>query len=239
MKLIIWIIIGSMMFILNTLLITTMADWFIVGFAHPVRKKLCRAKRSGEPAKPCEKGFREPYNKEQDRLYDKEYLITAPNRMDKQKSTECSGFATAYVFRSFGMEAEGNELYGKMPGKLKNGAVLPKNVRKLVQGYGFPVRYVKGSLETLKADLCEGNRVIVLIKTRPDKRWLHYVPIVGYDEEHIFIAESMKTLTNCKEYHYNRALANRDFLQLWDTRMCYMPFYKNTYLVIGQQTSSK
>ena len=98
--------------------------------------------------------------------------------------------------------------------------------------YGFKVTYVKGSLESLKAELCEGNRVIVLIKTRADRAWLHYVPIVGYDEDNVFIAESLEYLVNCQETYYNRSLAHREFLKLWDTRMPYMPLYKNTYLII-------
>ena len=184
--------------------IINIADWMIIGFAIPTRK----------------------------RRYKKEYMIKNKNRMDFQKSSECSGFSFAYILRSVGREADGNDMYAQMPGKFKNGAVMPKNLKKLVQMYGFKVTYVKGSLESLKAELCEGNRVIVLIKTRADRAWLHYVPIVGYDEDNVFIAESLEYLVNCQETYYNRSLANREFFKLWDTRMPYMPLYKNTYLII-------
>ena len=135
------------------------------------------------------------------------------------------------------IESDGNDIYAKMPGKFKNGAVLPKNLKKLLRQYGFKVKYVKGTIESLKAELCEENRVIALIKTRPDKAWLHYVPIVGYDETNIYIAESLDYLINCKEIYYNRSLTNYEFLKLWDTRMFYMPFYKNTFLVIKKADS--
>lgn len=184
--------------------IINIADWMIIGFAIPTRK----------------------------RHYKKEYMIKNKNRMDFQKSSECSGFSFAYILRSVGREADGNDMYAQMPGKFKNGAVMPKNLKKLVQMYGFKVTYVKGSLESLKAELCEGNRVIVLIKTRADRAWLHYVPIVGYDEDNVFIAESLEYLVNCQETYYNRSLAHCEFLKLWDTRMPYMPLYKNTYLII-------
>ena len=184
--------------------IINIADWMIIGFAIPTRK----------------------------RRYKKEYMIKNKNRMDFQKSSECSGFSFAYILRSVGREADGNDMYAQMPGKFKNGAVMPKNLKKLVQMYGFKVTYVKGSLESLKAELCEGNRVIVLIKTRADRAWLHYVPIVGYDEDNVFIAESLEYLVNCQETYYNRSLAHCEFLKLWDTRMPYMPLYKNTYLII-------
>lgn len=123
-------------------------------------------------------------------------------------------------------------MYEKMPGKLRNGAVLSKNLKKVLKKYGYNVIYRKGNLNTLKAELSRGNRVIVFIKTRLDKRWLHYVPIVGYNEENIFIAESMKNLENCNEIYYNRRLSKAEFLRFWDTRAFYMPFYRNTYLVI-------
>ena len=160
------------------------------------------------------------------------YILAVPNRIDFQRSTECSGFSAAHVLRSLGMEADGNEMYSRMPGKLRNGAVLPKNLKKILQNSGFKVKYCKGNLNTIKSLLGEGKRVIAFMKTRPDKHWLHYVHVVGYDEEHIFIADSLRELANCKEEYYNRRLSYAEFLKLWDTREVYMPFYKNTFLTI-------
>ena len=90
------------------------------------------------------------------------------------------------------------------------------------------------NLTSLKADLCEGKRVIVFIKTRLDKKWLHYTPVVGYDEEFIYIAESINSLANCQSEYYNRKLTYQEFLKYWDTREIYMPFYRNTYIVIEE-----
>lgn len=200
--------IGVLIFLINTIIIIAVLDWIIVGFAIPVFGK---------------------------KAYEKTFLLQNKNRLALQKSTECSGFSSAHVLRSFGVEADGNELYAKMPGRLKNGAVLPKNLKKLLKQYGFRVRFVRGSLESLKAELSRGNRVIAFVKTRLDKNWLHYVPVVGYDEEEIFIAESLNYLTNCREEFFNRRLKAQEFLKYWNTRAWYMPFYKNTYLVIERR----
>ena len=196
-----WIVI----FIINTILITNICDWFIVGFPRPTLRK--------EPAA------------------DK-FLLQGNNRMDFQKSTECSGFSSAYVLRSYGVEADGNELYAKMPGKMRNGAVLPRNLKKALKCMGFHVTFRSGNPETLKAELCKGNRVIALVRTQLGKRWLHYVPIVGYDEKEVFIADSMRSLTNCREEYFNRRLSWEEFLRYWNVREIYMPFYRYTYLVI-------
>ncbi len=196
-----------LVFIINTIIITCLLDGLIIGFALPAKK----------------------------RQYKREYMIKMPNRFDYQTSTECSGFSSAYVLRSFGIEADGREFYARIPHKIPGGAVLPSVLRKEIIRRGLKARYVKGNLETLKADLSEGKRVIVFIRTRTDKRWLHYVPIVGYDEENIYIAESMNSLVNCEGAHSNRRLSDEEFLKFWDTRELYMPFYRNTYLVIEKE----
>ena len=191
-------------FIINTIIITCLLDGLIIGFAMPAKR----------------------------RQYKREFMLKTPNRFDYQGGTECSGFSSAYVLRSFGIEADGREVYAGIPHKVPGGAVLPGVLSKELGKYGLKARYIKGNLKTLKADLSEGKRIIVFIRTRTDKRWLHYVPIVGYDEDNVYIAESMNSLVNCEGAHSNRRLSNEEFLKFWDTREVYMPFYRNTYLVI-------
>ncbi|MBE5947768.1 MAG: peptidase [Lachnospiraceae bacterium] len=202
------ILIFLLIFCINTFIITVITDMFILGTPRKCREE--------EPKQKC-------------------YILAVPNRIDFQRSAECSGFSAAHVLRSFGVEADGNELYARMQGKLRNGAVLPKNLRKALKLRGFKVRYCRGNLNTLKSSLSEGKRVIAFVKTRKDRHWLHYVHVVGYDEEHVLIADSLRELANCKEEHYNRKLSYAEFLELWDTREIYMPFYKNTFLMIEKQ----
>lgn len=162
----------------------------------------------------------------------KEYIITKENRIDIQTGYQCSGFSSAYVLRHWDIQAEGVDLYKIMPNKMKNGYVYPKGLCRLLQSYGFKVKYCRGSLNTLKVHINKGNPVIVLIRVRKDKEWLHYVPVVGYDEQHIFIAESLKELVNCECKYYNRRVDNKEFLKLWNTAMIKQPFYRNTYMII-------
>lgn len=194
----------TLFYIIIAIFIVCLLDGLIIGFAMPAKK--------GQ--------------------YKREFMLKTPNRFDYQGGTECSGFSSAYVLRSFGIEADGREFYARIPHKIPGGAVLPGVLSKELRKYGLKARYVKGSLETLKADLSEGKRIIVFIRTRTDKRWLHFVPIVGYDEDNVYIAESMNSLVNCEGAHSNRRLTNEEFLKFWDTREIYMPFYRNTYLVI-------
>jgi len=167
-----------------------------------------------------------------------QFVITKENRIDMQKGFQCSAFSTAYVLRHFDKEVDGGTLYSVMPHKMKSGYVYPKGVYDMLRSYGMKVKYCRGNLNALKVDLQKGNPVIVMIRVQKDKDWLHYVPVVGFDEEHVFLAESLSELINCKNVLYNRRLRNEEFMQLWNTAMLKQPFYKNTYFVAESKSET-
>lgn len=160
------------------------------------------------------------------------FLITKENHIDIQTGYQCSAFSSAYLLRHWDIEAEGNLIYTTITNKMKDGYVYPKGICNLFRSYGFRVKYCTGNLNALRNEVSKGNPVIVMIKTHTDKNWLHFVPIVGYDENYIFIAESLEELINCNEKYYNRKVKNSEFIKLWDTNAIKMPFYKNTFMSI-------
>ena len=89
----------------------------------------------------------------------------------------------------YGREAEGAEVYKEISGRRKDGAVYPKGVKKLLQRQGMNVVYCTGNFNALKKEISSGKVPIVFIRTYPGKKWLHYVPVVGYDEENFFLVE--------------------------------------------------
>lgn len=68
-----------------------------------------------------------------------------------------------------------------------------------------------------------------------NQNWLHFVPVVGCDENDIYIAESLKELVNCNERYYNRKIAVGACRKLWNTSMLKMPCYRNTYITAETQ----
>lgn len=166
------------------------------------------------------------------------YMVEGQNRIDIQTGFQCSAFASAYVLRHFGIAADGKSLYVAMPHKMKSGYVYPKGIRALLQRYGIGVQYCRGNLATLKQELQKGHPVIVMIRVRKDKDWLHYVPIVGYDEEYLYVAESLPELVNSQGTSYNRKITKAEFLQLWNTAMLKQPLYKNTYFAYTGENQS-
>lgn len=162
----------------------------------------------------------------------KEFLITKANRIDFQDGFKCSGFSSAFVMRHWNISADGNSAYEKMPNKIRGGYVYPKGIFNFLSKNGFKVKYCRGNLNSLKNAVATGNPVIAMIKIRPDKNWLHYVPVVGYDGQNIFIAESLAELSNCNEPRYNRRIPAKEFKKLWNTAMPKMPLYANTFFTV-------
>lgn len=164
------------------------------------------------------------------------FMVHKENRIDIQSGNSCAGYATAYVLRHYDIPADGDDIYMKMPDKMANGYVYPKEIKRMFEKYGFHVKYCAGNLNALKNEVSKGNPVIVLIKVRKGKKWLHYVPVVGYDEDSFYLAESFAESVNCGEKTYNRKVSNRDFKALWNTSLLKMPLYTHTFYRISGKT---
>lgn len=81
------------------------------------------------------------------------YVIQTSNKIELQKHYECAAFTSAYVLRHFGIEADGDQLYKKFPGKLLDGAVSLKGIILLFRKLDYKVSYYYGNVDTLKQQL--------------------------------------------------------------------------------------
>ncbi|MGE7988113.1 cysteine peptidase family C39 domain-containing protein [Lysinibacillus fusiformis] len=168
------------------------------------------------------------------RNYPANYLILQNNRIDFQNNTECAAFSTGYLLRHFGMEAEGEALYTDFPSKTRSGNVYPKGIREVLRRKGFKTNYYKGNINTLKNEVSKGIPVIVFIKVQKNRNNLHFVPVVGYDKEYIYLSESLKHLVNCDDDNksYNRKVPINEFKKLWNVKRVHMLLYSNTYISV-------
>lgn len=171
------------------------------------------------------------------RTYPANYLITRNYRIAIQNNRECAAFSTAYVLRHFGFDADGEALYVNFPSKLKSGNIYLKGIRTVLKNKGFNTNYYKGNIHTLKYEVSKGTPVIVFIKVRKNHNHLHFVPVVGYDKDYIYLAESLKELVNNQYDHncYNRKVPIPEFRALWNIKTLYMPLYSNTYITVTQR----
>lgn len=202
---------GSSMFIIKTailwIIISTMINAYLMTLPIPVLRK---------------------------REYPTNYQIKQNNRIDIQNNRECAGFSTAYVLRHFGIEADGEELYTNFPSKTRSGNVYPKGILTVLRKKGFKTSYYKGTINTLKYEVSKGTPVIVFIKVHKDYHNLHFVPVVGYDEQFVYLSESLRQLVNCNEdnYSYNRKVPIKEFKKLWNVKNITMPLFSNTYITV-------
>ncbi|MBO7426040.1 MAG: C39 family peptidase [Clostridiales bacterium] len=159
------------------------------------------------------------------------YMIQTPNSFEIQGYNQCAGFSSAYLMRHYGRTITGQEAYQKMP-KLKNGTVLPRNLLKFLKSEGLKAGYYRGNTDTIKSIVEKGDPVIVLIRSFKGSKTLHYVNIVGYDEDNLYLAETIEDYINADDPGYNRIVRTEDFIELWNTSMFVIPLHKNTFFKI-------
>ena len=153
------------------------------------------------------------------------YQVAKKSYFEKQGKNQCAGFSSAYLLRVLGVEMTGEEAYTALGHKLKNGYVLPQGILDLLQKNGVSVKLYHGDLEQLKAQVAKGIPVIVLIGNA--LRWQHYVTVVGYNRENIYLYDTEKEPDNTKGY--NRVLSNAEFLSRWNNRL---PMFERVYFVV-------
>lgn len=161
----------------------------------------------------------------------KQYMITSKNRFDYQANNECSGYSSAYVLRSLGVDADGLELYNEISNKNNDGTVPPQNLVAFLSENGYSTNLHSGTILQLKHEISKGTPVIVFVRTAPEEDYYHYLPIMGYDEENFYAVESLQFKTNVENEYYNRIISTSDFEKMWETGV----FRKNIYITIGMK----
>lgn len=146
-----------------------------------------------------------------------EYMITTENEIQKQYRYECGAYSTAYVLRSLGEDVDSKEFYDSLEPKGKDGSVPYEAMQAGVERYGYELESGMISLAALKYEISRGVPVIVGMEIAPGNSLLHFLPIVGYDDEYIYAAESVGIYANEKGDHYNRKIKTDTFKELWKT----------------------
>ena len=166
--------------------------------------------------------------------YPTSYMIEQENIIDYQPGLECSAFASSYLLRHDGEDIRGMALFEEMPDKLENGnGVYPTGIIKLFQQRGYTAELKQdASIAELKQEISLGSPVIVYIHAdvdAPSPYYTHYVPLIGYDEEYFYFAESLEYKANSKEASpYNRKTDVQTFEKLWSNVEGYYehPYFK-------------
>ncbi len=150
------------------------------------------------------------------------FMIETENYFDYQSGLECAAFASAFVLRHYGEEADGVTLYENYPGRLEQGGVSPYGIETFFIERGYEARFITdGTIDDLKRELLKGAPVIAFIHVEEpyeNPHVTHYIPIVGYDTKYFYFAESLPGLsinTDKEDLPYNRKTKIEKFERLW------------------------
>lgn len=147
------------------------------------------------------------------------------NFIDLQTGNTCSAYAAAYVMRHLGEQITGPELYSGIHRIF--GFVPVHHVASLFQNHGYHAKAYHGDINTMKERLTDGVPIIAFVNIPGDT---HYVVIVGYDEDFIYLADSISDYSNADGGWYNRRLSINEFEEIWETNMYPV---KNIYIVVN------
>lgn len=141
------------------------------------------------------------------------YQISDPdNHIDYQDGGLCGAYAAAYVMRHFGSQTSAEDLSPSLQPRF--GFTSPNSVARLLKENGYDAKAYHGTLADLKARVAKGDPVIVYIRIPHDT---HYAVVTGYDEDHIFLADSLRENANSDTKDYNRQVETAEFKELWKT----------------------
>ena len=157
--------------------------------------------------------------------YSDTYFVEAKSYFEKQERGQCAGFSSAYVLRILGEEISGNENYERLGHKFANGYVMPQALLDIFKEYDYSAEILRGDLEQLKTRLNQGNPIIVLIGHFVS--WQHYVTVIGYDEDNIYLYDSNMDIDNSNGY--NRTMTNAEFVSQWENEI---PLFEQIYFIV-------
>ena len=153
------------------------------------------------------------------------HIDVGNNHIDFQIGNECSAYASAYVMRHLGGQVAGSELYDDIHRIF--GFVSVNSVVSLFQSYGYTAKAYHGDNSTMKQRLISGVPIIAFVRTPDDT---HYVVVVGYDENFVYLVDSISDNVNANGGWYNRKLSTEEFDEIWRTNIYPV---KNIYIVIS------
>lgn len=150
------------------------------------------------------------------------FMIDSDNYYDYQDGMQCAAFSSAYVLRHFGEAAEGMDIFADFPNQAPDGGIFPEGIVNYFKGKGYQAEFRQnGTVAEIKGLVSQGVPVIVFIHTEEPHKTVHsthYIPVVGYDEEYLYFAESIQGLANCENEEnpvYNRKTELSKFERLW------------------------
>ena len=154
------------------------------------------------------------------------FCETSGNHIAQQTDGKCAAYASAYVLRHFGEPADGETVYPEIKRTL--GFVSAKSIVAFFEARGYSAQAYHGDIGTLKQSLAAGVPVIAFVSVPGDT---HYLVVVGYDAQYLYLADSLAQTTDSCDTPYNRKLTTAEFEAIWHTDT---PLSDKIYVVVSK-----
>lgn len=154
------------------------------------------------------------------------FCDTRGNHIARQTDGKCAAYASAYVLRHFGEQADGETVYPEIRRTL--GFVSAKSIAAFFAVRGYSARAYHGDIASLKQRLAAGVPVIAFVSIPGDT---HYLVVVGYDAQYLYLADSLAQTADSGETASNRKLTTAEFEAIWHTDT---PLSDNIYVVVSK-----
>ena len=154
------------------------------------------------------------------------FCETRGNYIAPQTDGKCAAYAAAYVLRHLGEPADGETVYPEIRRTL--GFVPAKSIAAFFEAYGYAAQAYHGNLSTLKQRLAAGVPVIAFVSIPGDT---HYLVVVGYDAQYLYLADSLAQSADSGDAPYNRKLTTAEFEAIWHTATL---LSDNIYIVVSK-----
>jgi hypothetical protein len=139
------------------------------------------------------------------------HSIECPVNIKMQQGPKCSAYSSSCLLRYYGKDIDTDKLYRSFM-KLPDGSAVPSSVARKIKAK----IHTRGKVSDIEKQIDDKKPVLVLIYYDKTPGWdnLHYVLVTGYDDEYIYIADS---LHGSGERYYNRAVKRDVFEVMWNT----------------------
>jgi hypothetical protein len=169
--------------------------------------------------------------------YPDSYAFTGINRFDVQGYHQCSAYATAFLMKNLGFEADGESVYRAMDFKIPvSGYVLPRGVLEYLRAHGQQATLFRGTVDNLKVQIASGKPVLVIIGR--GVQWQHYMCMVGYNEplSELYFYDSGKKSDENGSRPGNRTMRQWYFESLWANGL---PVYHHLFIAMDQERNPR
>lgn len=145
-----------------------------------------------------------------------EHSISKPVTIGRQEGPKCSAYASSSLLSFYDKEVKPKKLYKRFH-KLPDGSAIPSSVGKVIRAKC----HTHGCISDLEKAVDADKPVMILAYYDKSPEWnnLHYMLVTGYDDKHIYIADS---LHSSGERYYNRKVDRKTFMKMWNTSKSFL-----------------